>query len=194
VNPATVVLTVFPVIFVGELPDKSMFASLVLAARGRAFGVWLGSAAAFLVHVVIATTIGVGLFKLLPARALDILVAVMFLAGAAYAWFEGSRDESHLVEEETRTHQRAAIAAFLVIFLAEWGDLTQILIANFAAKFQEPLWVAVGAVAALWSVSALAVTAGQGVLGRLPIQVVRRVTAGILLVLAVISAVSAARA
>jgi putative Ca2+/H+ antiporter (TMEM165/GDT1 family) len=194
VSPATVVLAVFPVIFVGELPDKSMFASLVLASRGRALGVWIGSAGAFLVHVVIATTIGVGLFKVLPSRVLDILVAVMFLAGAGYAWFESTRDESGLIERETGTHQRAAIAAFLVIFIAEWGDLTQILIANFAAKFHEALYVAIGALAALWTVSALAVTTGQGLLARLPVQIVRRVTAVILLVLAIITAISAARA
>ena len=54
-NPA-VAAAVFPVIFLGELPDKTMFASLVMATRGRPFAVWLGATAAFAVHVVIATT------------------------------------------------------------------------------------------------------------------------------------------
>jgi putative Ca2+/H+ antiporter (TMEM165/GDT1 family) len=46
------------VIFLGELPDKTMFASLVMATRGRPLAVWLGATAAFAVHVVIATTVG----------------------------------------------------------------------------------------------------------------------------------------
>jgi Ca2+/H+ antiporter, TMEM165/GDT1 family len=82
-----VVLTVFPVIFIGELPDKTMFASLVLATRGRAGNVWLGAAAGFLVQVVIALTIGVALFHLVPHRLLEVVVvAVMFGLGAVFAW------------------------------------------------------------------------------------------------------------
>src|SRR5690242_11808387 len=97
----------FPVIFVGELPDKTMFASLVLASRGRPLAVWLGAAGAFLVHVVIATTVGVGLFNVLPHRGVDAVVAVLFAAGAAYAFWESTReDEVELVEREAATHRR----------------------------------------------------------------------------------------
>jgi Ca2+/H+ antiporter, TMEM165/GDT1 family len=192
-HPA-IALAVFPVIFIGELPDKTMFASLVMASRGHPRAVWLGAAAAFFIHVVIATTIGVGLFKLLPQRALDLVVAVLFFGGAIYSWREGAHDETDLVTREVASHRQVATAAFVVIFLAEWGDLTQILIANLAAKYQEPFWVALGSVAALWSVCALAVTAGQGVLQRLPMQVVRRVTAAILALLGLISIWSAIRA
>ena len=64
-QPLTV-LAVFPIIFLGELPDKTMFASLVMASRGRALAVWVGAAAAFALHVAIAVTIGVGVFAILP--------------------------------------------------------------------------------------------------------------------------------
>jgi putative Ca2+/H+ antiporter (TMEM165/GDT1 family) len=182
-HPA-IALAVFPVIFVGELPDKTMFASLVLASRGHPVAVWLGGAAAFAVHVVIATTIGVGLFKLLPPTVLDIVVALMFLGGAVYSWREGAHDETALVAREETSHHRVVVTAFVVIFLAEWGDLTQILIANLAARYQEPFWVALGSLLALWAVCALAVTTGQGVLRRFPLRVVRRVTAAVLVLLA----------
>src|ERR1700681_2011070 len=92
-----VVLAVFPVIFLGELPDKTMFASLVLATRGRPLAVWTGAAAAFVVHVVIAVTIGVGLFPLLPHRVVDGVVAALFLLGAAYAYAESRKDEEVVV-------------------------------------------------------------------------------------------------
>jgi uncharacterized protein UPF0016 len=57
-----IALAAFPVVFVGELPEKTMFASLVLATKGKPRQVWLGAAGAFVVHAVIATTVGVALF------------------------------------------------------------------------------------------------------------------------------------
>ena len=178
-------LAVFPVIFLGELPDKTMFASLVMATRGRPLAVWFGAAGAFVVHVVIATTIGVGLFHLLPHRAVDGVVAVLFLGGALYAYIESRRgDEIEVVERVAASHRRAAGTAFVVIFLAEWGDLTQILTANLAAHYHSPLSVGVGAVLALWAVAGIAVVGGQGLLRWVNIVTVRRVTAVILVALA----------
>ena len=190
-----VVVAVFPIIFLGELPDKTMFASLVLSTRGRPAVVWLGAAAAFSVHVVIATTIGVALFHLLPQRALDALVAGMFLAGAALALREAARErrEEALVQRETASHRRIAVTAFLVIFIAEWGDLTQVLTANLAAHYHDALSVGVGALLALWTVAALAVVSGQSLLRVINIATVRIVTAVVLTGLAGWAAWAAAR-
>ena len=60
-----------------------MFATLVLASRGRPVAVWAAAAAAFAVHVVIAVAVGSALFAVIPHRALDAVVAAMFLAGAS---------------------------------------------------------------------------------------------------------------
>ena len=190
-----VVAAVYPIIFLGELPDKTMFASLVMSTRGRPFIVWLGAAVAFAVHVVIATTIGVALFHLLPPRALDALVAAMFLVGAALALREAvkGRREEELVEREVASHRRIAVTAFLVIFIAEWGDLTQILTANLAAHYHDALAVGVGAVLALWTVAALAVAGGRSLLRVVNIATVRIVTAVVLTGLAGWAAWAAAR-
>lgn len=186
-----IILAVFPVIFVGELPDKSMFASLVLASRGRAGSVWAGAAAAFLVHVVIATTIGVSVFALLPHRAVEGFVTVLFAGGAVLAFIEATKeDEIALVDREARTHRQAASTAFAVIFIAEWGDLTQILTANLAAHYHSPFSVGVGATFALWAVAGIAVISGQGLMRRIPVRRVRQLTGVILTILAIVSAVS----
>jgi len=185
---------VFPIIFLGELPDKTMFASLVLASRGHPRSVWVGAATAFLVHVVIATTVGVGLFALVSRQALDAIVAGLFLGGAVYAFVEGARDTTTLVTREATSHRQVAVTAFVVIFLAEWGDLTQILTANLAAHYHSPLSVGVGALAALWCVAALAVVSGQTLLRFFPTPVIRRITGVVLLVLAGVAAWSAAGA
>lgn len=157
-----------------------MFASLVLATRGKPGQVWAGAAAAFLVHVAIAVTAGVALFHLLPHRALDGAVAAMFVAGAVYAWVESGRTERALAEREARRHG-AVLTAFLVVFVAEWGDLTQVLTANLAARYHSPVSVAVGAVVALWAVAALAVLGGQALRRIIDVNVVRKVTTVVLL-------------
>ncbi|HEV2369250.1 MAG TPA: TMEM165/GDT1 family protein [Acidimicrobiales bacterium] len=175
----SIVLLCFPVIFVGELPDKTMFASLLLATRGRPLQVWLGAASAFVVHVAIAVTVGVAVFDLLPHRAVDALVAALFLLGAVYAWVEGTRSEEHLAEREATQHS-AIVTAFVVIFVAEWGDLTQLLTANLATRYHSALSVGVGSVLALWVVAALAVAGGQAVLRLIDVSTLRKVTAVVL--------------
>lgn len=176
---------VFAIIFVGELPDKTMVASLVMSARGRPGAVWLGAAGAFLVHVVIATTLGTVVFHLLTPRAVDAVVAVIFLAGAGLAVAEAVRERRRREDPEPPTVPpsrpgRTAVTAFAVIFAAEWGDLTQLLTANLAAHYHSPLSVATGATLALWAVSAIAVTGGQW-LGRAFDAVLIRVVTAVLL-------------
>ena len=190
-----IVLAVFPVIFLGELPDKTMFASLVLSTRGKPLSVWIGAAGAFLLHVVIATTIGVALFHLVPHRVLDGIVAFMFLVGAVLAIREARKEqqEEGLIEKEATSGRRVMTTAFVVIFLAEWGDLTQILTANLAAHYHSPFSVGVGALLALWAVAGLAVVGGQSLLRFINIKTVRLVTAGVLIVLAGLATWEAAR-
>jgi putative Ca2+/H+ antiporter (TMEM165/GDT1 family) len=188
-----IALICFPVIFIGELPDKTMFASLIMATKGRPRQVWLGAAAAFVVHVTIATTVGVALFAVLPKQAVDGVVAALFLFGAAYAWREGMKQsDDELVPKEASRHG-VVLTAFLVIFLAEWGDLTQILTANLAARYHSPLSVGVGAILALWTVAAIAVVSGQTLLRFIDIATIRKVTAVILVVLAAYTGWSALR-
>jgi putative Ca2+/H+ antiporter (TMEM165/GDT1 family) len=188
----SIIIAVFPIIFLGELPDKTMLASLVMATRGKPLSVWLGAAAAFLVHVVIATTIGVALFRILPSEVLDVVVALMFIAGGIFALRESGKDEEELIEKEVESH-KVATTAFIVIFIAEWGDLTQILTANLAAHYHNALSVGIGATLALWSVAAIAVIGGQGLMRFVNVSTIRKVTAVLLFILAAVALVSAVR-
>ena len=83
--------------------------------------------------------------------------------------------------------------AFVVIFIAEWGDLTQILTANLAAHYHSGLSVAVGSILALWTVAALAVLGGQGLLRFVNISTIRKVTAAVLFVFGGVAAFQALR-
>jgi Ca2+/H+ antiporter, TMEM165/GDT1 family len=194
---ASVLLGVFPVVFLGELPDKTMFASLVLSTKGRPAMVWLGAAAAFAVHVAIAVSVGVALLTFLPHRAVDAVVALIFVAGAGLAIREARRErehedrEEHLAEAAAARHHRAALTAFIVIFIAEWGDLTQVLTANLAARLHSPFSVAIGSVLALWAVAALAVVGGRGLLRWVNVVTIRIATAVILVGLGIATGILA---
>ena len=186
---------VFGLVFVAELPDKTALASLVLGSRYRPAHVFAGAAAAFAVHVVLAIAAG-SLLALLPHRALEAVVGALFLLGGVLL-LRGRHeaDEEHLDIKAgaAPTFVRVSSTAFLVILVAEFGDLTQILTANLAAKYHDPLMVGIGAVLGLWAVAALAIVGGRGLLKLVPLTVITRIAAVIMLALAVISVVSAVR-
>jgi Ca2+/H+ antiporter, TMEM165/GDT1 family len=192
-----VIGTAFVLAFLAELPDKSMFASLVLGTRYRASWVWVGAAAAFAVHMAIAVTAG-RMLALLPHRAVDAVVAGLFLAGSAYLWLSSFRPKDRDGADAARqgapapSFWRVAGTSFGVVFLAEWGDITQLTTANLAARY-DPVLVFAGATLGLWAVAALAVSVGAKSLELIPMTWVSRITATILLGLGLYTAVLAIR-
>jgi Ca2+/H+ antiporter, TMEM165/GDT1 family len=193
-----VIATTFGVVFLAELPDKTALASLVLATKYRARLVFAGAAAGFAVQVAIALLAG-ALLALLPHRTLEAIVAALFLIGAVlifrHGHDDGEEDEAeHLAEEAKpgRGPWRAVLTSFTVITVAEFGDLTQIVTANLAAKY-DWLSVGIGSLVALWAVAGLAILGGQALLRVIPLKLITRAAALIMAGLAVISLVSAIR-
>jgi putative Ca2+/H+ antiporter (TMEM165/GDT1 family) len=190
-----IILTVFGIVFLAELPDKTALASLVLGTRYRPLHVFAGTAAGFLVHVVLAIAAG-SLLTLLPGRVLHAVVGSLFLIGAILL-LRGRHDEEEedlqLSGDKPATFRRVAGMSFGVILVAEFGDLTQIVTANLAAKYHDPISVGVGATLGLWAVAGLAIVGGRGLLRVVPITVVTRVAAAIMGVLAFYSLVEAIR-
>jgi putative Ca2+/H+ antiporter (TMEM165/GDT1 family) len=172
----SVVATVYALIFVAELPDKTMIATLIMGSRYRPLLVWVGATLAFGVHAALAVAVG-QLLELLPHRWIEGVTAVLFAAGAAYLLFVPEKEQEEEGEEEAdsaRKGVRTVAAAFLVIFVGEFGDLTQILTANLAAKYHSPASVFVGAFAALASVAALGAFGGRALLRVLPLAMIRK--------------------
>ncbi|MEW2355519.1 TMEM165/GDT1 family protein [Spirillospora sp. NPDC029432] len=171
----TTFLTAFAVIFLAELPDKTMFASLAMGTRMRPLYVWFGTSSAFVVHVLVAVAAG-SVFALLPKPLVQVVAAVLFAFGA-YTLLRGGDDDGG--EEEGAGKKVTGLwptylTAFTVVFISEWGDLTQITTANLAAT-QGALPVALGALLALVSVSALALVAGRFIAERVPLKIVQRI-------------------
>ncbi|MGY1805096.1 TMEM165/GDT1 family protein [Blastococcus sp. SYSU D00922] len=192
----SVIATAFILVLPVELPDKTLFASLVLATRFPPLPVFVGVGAAFGLQVAIAVTAG-SLLSLLPDALVSGIVAVLFLVGAVILWrsaTSGAEDEDLDETKQGTSFFRVAAISFGVLFAAEWGDLSQLATAGLAARLDEPLSVFVGAWAALLVVSALAVFLGKKLADRLPIALIRRVAAGLFLVFAVVAAIETIRA
>jgi len=154
-------LSVFGVVFVAELPDKTALATLVLATRHRAVPVLVGAATALTIQSLVA--VGAGeLISLLPARPVHAFAGALFVLSAVLMWRRGE-DEEETADGggERAGFWRAAWAVFAVIFVAEWGDLTQLATAALAASYRSPYLVFAGATLALWVVTAIAVFVGN---------------------------------
>jgi len=192
----SVVALTFASIFLVELPDKTFIAALVLSMRYRGLLVWIGVGLAFLVQTLLAVSVGKAV-TFLPSDLVHGVAGVIFLAGAVVLLREAPKAdaEEHETEEEfaakattAKTGGAAVLASFLVLFAAEWGDLSQLLTISLVGKYDEPVAVFLGAWGALLAVSGLAVIAGRYLLRHIRLSVIHYVGAAVCLMLAAITA------
>ena len=190
---ATVAIT-FGLIFVAELPDKTMIAAIVLSSRYRPLPVFVGAAGAMLINSAVAVAAG-RLLELLPHRGVEAVVAGLFAAGALYLLLSKEEKAERAGEAEAdkaKSAQRIALTTLAIIVVAETGDITQLLTANLVARYHDIPSVFVGAAAALVSVMAVGVLGGRVLLRALPLATIRRLAGVALVGFAAYSAVSAA--
>ncbi|MGW2324226.1 TMEM165/GDT1 family protein [Streptomyces sp. NPDC001700] len=178
----TVAAVVFGVVFLAELPDKTALAGLMLGTRYRASYVFAGVAAAFAVHVGIAIAAG-SVLGLLPHRLLQTIVGLLFLGGAAMLLLKKDEDEEEITKPADQSFWKVSGAGFMLILVAEFGDLTQIMTANLAARYEDPVSVGVGAVLALWAVAALGILGGRTLMKYVPLRLITKVAALVMLAL-----------
>jgi Ca2+/H+ antiporter, TMEM165/GDT1 family len=187
---AVVALT-FAAVFVVELPDKTFIATLVLSTRYRPVQVWAGVGLAFAAQTAIAVALGKAA-ALLPGELVRGAAVVLFLLGAVVllrtALSSGEQDQAAGGKQPGAAGQvswmRAVAASFVVLFAAEWGDLSQLLTLSLAARYDDPVAVFIGAWGALLTVSGLAVIAGRVLVGYLPLRLLHYAGAAVCLLLA----------
>jgi putative Ca2+/H+ antiporter (TMEM165/GDT1 family) len=183
----------FGAIFVVELPDKTFLATLVLSTKYRPILVWIGVGAAFAVQTTVAVLLGHAA-SFLPEDLIKVVALLMFLAGAVILIREGighqqSTGDEFAEDAEPATGFRAVLASFLILFAAEWGDLSQLLTISLVARYEAPVSVFIGALGALLVVSGLAVIAGRTLLRFVALHVLHYVGAAVCLVLATLTVV-----
>ncbi|MGW7460326.1 TMEM165/GDT1 family protein [Streptomyces sp. NPDC054797] len=177
----------FGVVFLAELPDKTALASLLLGTRYRASYVFAGIAAAFAVHVALAIAAG-SVLTLLPHRLVQGIVGFLFFAGALMLLLKKDDGEGEEVKAPSdQSFWKVSGAGFMLILVAEFGDLTQIMTANLAARYEDPLSVGIGAVLALWAVAGIGILGGRTLLKYVPLRLVIKIAAAVMAALGVFS-------
>lgn len=191
----------FAAIFVVELPDKTFIATLVLSTRYRGILVWIGVGLAFALQTLIAVTLGQAI-TFLPDDVVHGIAAVIFLVGAVLLIREAPKADAAEAETEASFEAKAAgaktgfaavVASFVVLFAAEWGDLSQLLTISLVGKYDDPVSVFLGAWCALLTVSGLAVIAGRFLLQHLRLSLIFYAGATVCLVLAALTLYELAR-
>jgi putative Ca2+/H+ antiporter (TMEM165/GDT1 family) len=190
VDPVVVALA-FAAIFVVELPDKTFIATLVLSTRFRPLLVWIGVGLAFLVQTLIAVALGKAV-SFLPDTVVQVAAALMFLVGAVILLREARSHDAAEQAEEDEFAARAGeahgfkviLTSFIVLFAAEWGDLSQLLTLSLVATYDDPVSVFLGAWGALLAVSGLAVIVGRVLLSRIRLSLLHYLGAGVCLLMA----------
>jgi len=192
----TAAVTSFLAVLPAELPDKTVVACLILSSRYRPGFVFTGAAAAFAAQVVLAVAAG-GVISLLPHHVVEALAAAAFAVGAVLLWRHRADDGDGADEDVGRDGVRngfwpVAAMSFAVVFLAEFGDLTQFMTVSLAARYHDPLAVGIGATLALWVAAGAAIVVGWRLLKVIPVKWLTRGAAVIMLILAATSAAAAA--
>jgi Ca2+/H+ antiporter, TMEM165/GDT1 family len=189
-DPVVIALT-FAAIFVVELPDKTFVATLVLATKYRPLLVWIGVGLAFTVQTIVAVLLGHAV-TYLPEGIVRAVALVIFLVGAVLLFREGrshhqaSEDEEEYSAKATAaTGWKAVLTCFLILFAAEWGDLSQLLTISLVAQYHEHLEVFLGAWGALLTVSGLAVIAGRVLLRYMRLSLLHYIGSAVCLTLGV---------
>ena len=183
----------FSAIFLAELPDKTMFATLLLSTKfRRRFPVWCGVSLGYATHMILAVVFGSALSHL-PKTPIHIIAGVMFFFGGVMTWRAiGDNEESESKSWSVAKSNMAVMwTAFSVILVAEFGDLTQLATAGFAARFNDPIAVGLGSIMALSSISGLAVLAGARIHKHLPLHTIQRVAAILFIAIGTVTVVSA---
>jgi putative Ca2+/H+ antiporter (TMEM165/GDT1 family) len=194
-----VIATVFALIVPAELPDKTFVATLVLTTRYRAVPVFIGAALGLAVQALIAVAAGSAVAQL-PKTPVHAVSAAIFAIGAVLmvrSIEDPDAEEREVTEELADAPAEPSVfriiaTTFVVLFLAEWGDLTQLLTASLSAKYDDPVSVFIGSAAGLIAVDGLAVLGGKALLRLLPMQWIRRLAAAAFATVAVVTALDAA--
>lgn len=182
-------LVTYGTIFVAELiGDKNIYTISSLATRFRPSQVFCGFTIAFAIKTLVAILLG-SVIAELPTSLVATTSTVTFFLTALVIWFK--RSSNTPAEREYQSHlPKALLVPFAAILFSEWGDIGQIMAATLTARYQAPLVVFLGATLALVTKGVLALIIGFSLRRRVPISVLRPVSAILCVIMGIMSAVS----
>jgi putative Ca2+/H+ antiporter (TMEM165/GDT1 family) len=151
------------VVALAEIGDKTQLLALLLAARFRApWTIVAGIAVATLANHAFASAVGTWLVSIIGADAMRWIVGLSFIAMAVWALIPDSAPDENVAAPRYGIFLTTLVAFFLV----EMGDKTQIATVALAAQFNSIVFANVPVV-----------FAGEALIRRVPLKVVRSVAA-----------------
>ncbi len=191
-------LTVFAVIFLFEIVDRTNFAMVSLSGKHPPLQVWTGAALAFVVSSAISVAVGAAIVHLLPSYLLWVKVAggaILIAFGAREIWEKEEVEEVHAEDRlgGVLPPGRVRMTAFALILFLEMGDNTQILTFEFVASAGSApglvvlLVIFAAATLALWCTSAIGARSGAFLRKRVPVDLLEKLLGGILVVVGLLT-------
>lgn len=173
------------IVALAEMGDKTQLLALLLAARFR-------KPVPILVAILLATLINHGLSAALGQWVTTVIgpevllwiVSIGFIAMAVWMLIP---DELGDENASINKWQKFGVfgATFILFFLAEIGDKTQIATVALAARFDSVFWVMLGTTLGMMLANAPAVFLGDKLANKLPISLIHKIGAAIFLVIGV---------
>ena len=173
------------IVALAEMGDKTQLLALLLAARFR-------TPVPMLVAILLATLINHGLSAVLgqwitTVISPDVLLWVVSISFIAMAIWMLIPDELGDESSSINKWQKLGVfgATFILFFLAEVGDKTQVATVALAARFDSVLWVMLGTTIGMMIANAPAVFIGDKLANRLPISLIHKIGALIFLLIGI---------
>lgn len=189
IDPATFLsttATTFALIFLAEMGDKTQLVCMTLAAKHRGWPVFLGASSAFVLLNVLAVAFGAALAQWLPPNVMIGIVATLFALFGIQSLRASREEEGDEESGEPKSGRGILLSAFLLIFVAELGDKTQIAVASLAGT-EPPIPVWMGATVALSLSAGLGVVAGRQLLARISLRLLNKISGIFFLALAALA-------
>ncbi|WP_297425395.1 TMEM165/GDT1 family protein [uncultured Acinetobacter sp.] len=169
------------IVALAEMGDKTQLLALLLAARYQ-------KPVPILIAILLATIINHGLSAALgqwvtTVMSPEVLLWILALGFIGMALWMLVPDELDDESESINKWQRYGVfgATFILFFLAEIGDKTQIATVALAARFDSLVWVMLGTTLGMMLANAPAVFIGNKLADKLPISLIHKVSAVIFL-------------
>lgn len=173
------------IVALAEMGDKTQLLALLLAARFRKpVPILAAILLATLINHGLSAALGQWITTVLSPDTLLWIVSLGFIAMAAWMLIP---DELGDETDSINKWQKYGVfgATFVLFFLAEIGDKTQIATVALAARFDSLFWVMAGTTVGMMIANAPAVFIGNKLAGKLPIALIHKIGAAIFLIIGV---------
>lgn len=173
------------IVALAEMGDKTQLLALLLAARFRKpVPILIAILLATIINHGVSAALGQWITAVVPEIVLLWVLALGFIAMAAWMLVP---DELGDETDSINKWQKYGVfgATFVLFFLAEIGDKTQIATVALAARFDSLFWVMAGTTLGMMIANAPVVFAGNKLADKLPISLIHKIGAAVFLLIGV---------